>query len=870
MATALLKTILHNSIAEGLYREISSRTSRYHFFLGRTLTWDNEEVPPYPTDSFKYELDTRNEIILSKEITPADVSLVVKRIDWESGVVYDMYDDRYCDQVIGINLISDGTGYTVAPTVTISGGGGSGAIAYSTVVEGGVTSIVLTNPGSGYTSSPTVTLSGPYGDGAKAEAVMGIAASGTQKLEDAIYYVLTDEFNVYKCLDNNNNAKSTSKPYGTNPEAITLADGYVWKFLYSIPISLRNKFTTDEWIPAVTALRSQFYSNGDIQAINIVNSGTGYTYANATIIGDGYLESDPVYIQEAIITHQGSNYLQETVDVNIEPPYNDVFPWNASTDVIINQKIQYELNIYQVVIAGTTGLFGPVHLSGFANNGTCALKYIGTQARATATIGSGATSGKVTGITLIGKVRRIAVDYGGSGYNAPPIVTVSGGGGSGVLAYTVLYQGSVIEVVVTNEGDDYTSEPEVVIGTQWTSGGTVGVGEQIFWLNNLYTCATAGTLGSSAPVHSAGTVANGGVQLTFAGRPANGSAKLRFGTGYSAMPLMTIAGGNANDLATAYLTGTKSNAILRPIIEDGGIVDVQVMQPGTGYSVATIQIGGDGTGADVVADLSIGNINTRQADVEILTNDGSISAVKVISGGYGYANATVTITGDGTGATADAVIKDGAIVKINVTNYGSGYRWAYATISGSGYGATCRVIISPYGGHGKDSVNELYARTLMFFSTVSRERAKGFEVNNDYRQFGIIKNVRQYGETYNYTSSLGTACWVIGAQIDVSEVDYDDLLYRKPDNARFRVVSVTPYGLLVQSLDNAEPEIGDLFARVRTLTDGSIDQSYLFNSNAITAPDFDKYSGDLMYIDNRQAFAPSVDEIATLRTILKF
>ncbi|MCD0488966.1 RagB/SusD family nutrient uptake outer membrane protein [Pedobacter sp. MC2016-14] len=66
----------------------------------------------------------------------------------------------------GINLKSitvntQGAGYTTAPLVTISGGGGSGATAVATVAGGRVTYVTVTNPGANYTGLPTVTLGGP-------------------------------------------------------------------------------------------------------------------------------------------------------------------------------------------------------------------------------------------------------------------------------------------------------------------------------------------------------------------------------------------------------------------------------------------------------------------------------------------------------------------------------------------------------------------------------------------------------------------------------------------------------------------------------------------------------------------------------------
>ena len=80
---------------------------------------------------------------------------------------------------------------------------------------------------------------------------------------------MTDEYNVYKCLDNNNNATSLFKPVGTTVDPVTMPDGYMWKYMYSIPIALRNKFLTDTYMPVVTALRPQFYSSGAIQTVKI-------------------------------------------------------------------------------------------------------------------------------------------------------------------------------------------------------------------------------------------------------------------------------------------------------------------------------------------------------------------------------------------------------------------------------------------------------------------------------------------------------------------------------------------------------------------------------------------------------------------------
>jgi hypothetical protein len=58
-------------------------------------------------------------------------------------------------------VTSGGSGYTAAPTVTITGGGGSGATASATVSGGVVTAINPVSAGTGYTSTPTVTVVPP-------------------------------------------------------------------------------------------------------------------------------------------------------------------------------------------------------------------------------------------------------------------------------------------------------------------------------------------------------------------------------------------------------------------------------------------------------------------------------------------------------------------------------------------------------------------------------------------------------------------------------------------------------------------------------------------------------------------------------------
>jgi hypothetical protein len=63
------------------------------------------------------------------------------------------------------------------------------------------------------------------------------------------FYVFTDENRVYKCLSNNSGATSSNKPTGTSTGTITTADGYVWKFMFTLSDNDIQKFLSPDWIP---------------------------------------------------------------------------------------------------------------------------------------------------------------------------------------------------------------------------------------------------------------------------------------------------------------------------------------------------------------------------------------------------------------------------------------------------------------------------------------------------------------------------------------------------------------------------------------------------------------------------------------------
>jgi hypothetical protein len=87
--------------------------------------------------------------------------------------VYTPYLENFKYKITDFIIGNVGANYTIAPTVEITGGGGSGATASTTInpLTGELTRIYVTNPGSGYSSTPTIYING-VGSGAAAYPIL--------------------------------------------------------------------------------------------------------------------------------------------------------------------------------------------------------------------------------------------------------------------------------------------------------------------------------------------------------------------------------------------------------------------------------------------------------------------------------------------------------------------------------------------------------------------------------------------------------------------------------------------------------------------------------------------------------------------------
>ena len=251
--------------------------------------------------------------------------------------------------VSGVLLTFEGSGYTTAPTVTITGGGGTGATATAGLVGGafnGLSEITITNGGTGYTSAPTVTITGGGGTGATATATLASISpveinSSTDQQDGFVLYTkewalgsgvidirtnargdglrtetwvslgLTYEPSfmlppgILLALDSSEeegtkrwiatsiqNATGTSPLVGTTVASIELTD--IGNAVYSSAPTVTLSAPTT--VGGVTATATATVSGGVITGFSVTNIGSGYTSAPTVTISGGTVYATPTAV----------------------------------------------------------------------------------------------------------------------------------------------------------------------------------------------------------------------------------------------------------------------------------------------------------------------------------------------------------------------------------------------------------------------------------------------------------------------------------------------------------------------------------------------------------------------------------------------
>ena len=110
------------------------------------------------------------------------------------------------------------------------------------------------------------------------------------------FYVISEPseiggvYNIYKCIDNANNAKSIYDPgsIGTPTQITTFqtADNYKWKYITTVSASVWDRFNTGEYVPiyANNLLQASAQTYSGVEVVMISNGGINYeAYTNGVV-----------------------------------------------------------------------------------------------------------------------------------------------------------------------------------------------------------------------------------------------------------------------------------------------------------------------------------------------------------------------------------------------------------------------------------------------------------------------------------------------------------------------------------------------------------------------------------------------------------
>jgi hypothetical protein len=304
--------------AKNFVDDLISTSNSYYSFVGLpnatnySSSWDSN--PPAPKDSFEQENDYWDTMIALKRISPGDVSQVVKKNVWTSGITYDMYR------------------HDISRT--------------NTSKPSGATSLYQAN----------------Y-----------FVINEDYKVYICLYNGVDPENPTGRpSLDQPTFTDLEPRPAGNS------GDGYIWKYLYTIKPSEIIKFDSTNFIPVPkdwetasdnAAVRDNSTVSGQLKIITIRNRGVGLgtanrTYSRVPIKGDGSNAEATIVINSEskvdsiTISRGGSGYTYGTIDL-----VSGGVPLGATSpifDVIIPPQGGHGANIYKELGATNVLVFSRI------------------------------------------------------------------------------------------------------------------------------------------------------------------------------------------------------------------------------------------------------------------------------------------------------------------------------------------------------------------------------------------------------------------------------------------------------------------------------------------------------------------------------
>ena len=326
------------------------------------------------------------------------------------------------------------------------------------------------------------------------------------------------------------------------------------------------------------------------------------------------------------------------------------------------------------------------------------------------------------------------------------------------------------------------------------------------------------------------------------------------------------------------------------------------------------------------------NWETSTDDAPVRQNADSSGQLKIVTirnrgVGMGTANSTYTrvpILGDGFGAEATIVINnDSKVETVTVSKGGEGYSYGTVDLVAGNVptGTTSpvfNVIVPPSGGHGSDIYRELGAYNVLTYARFENDTENpDFITGNQFARVGMIENPTSYNSSsiltldkasavyalrltgIGYSSAVFTPDSTITQTVGLGStavgrvVSYDQVTgvlkyWQDRTNSGFSsdgtldaspvygfrsnkfTYSITGGGSLAITGGSVSLGINTAFQGVSTVLNS---RTYYLGQNFVNGlanPESQKFSGDIIYVDNRPSVTRSSSQKEDVKIILQF
>jgi hypothetical protein len=279
------------------------------------------------------------------------------------------------------------------------------------------------------------------------------------------------------------------------------------------------------------------------------------------------------------------------------------------------------------------------------------------------------------------------------------------------------------------------------------------------------------------------------------------------------------------------------------------------------------------TRQDMIDSNSTG-IELKQWEIQQTAKSGMITSFDVVSGGGGYTNPKIQINDVSYTDLVDFWMDSlGSIMKVEyqpdstgtTLNYLWGLQGARVQINDSnGANATVRAILSPAMGIGADATSDLKCGSMMFSVRIDGD-AEDFLVEQDFRQVGVIRGMKDSISGSQFTDLTGRALYSMNLDSETVPFTTDEIIIGDISGARAFVDQADSSSIYYHQTEFTgwKPFIdGELVTELANFGSGRI-------GTARIPPEVSPYTGEILYIDNRAPITRVPEQTEDIKIVIR-